>query len=48
VCFDRLYGRYSRWGGKRKYQKMSVSLEDLRGIRTGILHALGLATLAGG
>jgi mRNA interferase MazF len=45
VCFDRLWGRYSRWGGKRRYSNMFVSQDDLRAIRKGMAAALGL-TLA--
>ncbi len=42
VCFRRLSGNYYRWNGARKYQKMHVSLTELRAIRRGISAALGL------
>jgi uncharacterized protein YifN (PemK superfamily) len=46
VCFDRLSGW---WGekryGKRIYQTLLVSNEDLAEIRKGVLHALGLGAL---
>lgn len=42
VCFERLWGRYSRWQGKREYVKMQVSIDDLRAIRQGMAQSLGL------
>jgi len=46
VGFDRLRGWYSRWNGKRQYQTILVGLEDLRGIRAGVLHGRGFGQLA--
>ncbi len=43
VSFDRLWGYHYRWNGARKYQKMQVSLTDLKAIRKGILASLGLS-----
>lgn len=43
VCFDRLSGYHYRWAGKRKYQTMKVSADELRKIRDAILSSLGLA-----
>jgi len=42
VCFDRLWGYHTRWNGRRKYQKMQVSLVELEAIREGVLSSLGL------
>lgn len=41
VSFDRLGGYYTRWNGKRRHQKMQVSMDDLQAIRQGVLNALG-------
>ena len=41
VSFDRLGGYYTRWNGRRQYQKMHVSMEELQAIRQGVLNALG-------
>jgi mRNA interferase MazF len=41
VSFQRLWGYYTRWNGRRQYQKMSVSLADIQAIRQGVLNALG-------
>jgi mRNA interferase MazF len=42
VCFGRLSGYHYRWNGARKYRTMSVSLDELRSIRRGILASLGI------
>lgn len=42
VSFDRLVGYHTRWNGRRQYQKMRVSLQELIAIREGVLRSLGL------
>ena len=42
VSFDRLSGYHYRWGGKRVYQKMKVSLRELIAVREAVLKGLGL------
>ena len=42
VSFDRLTGYHYRWDGRRKYQKMRVSMSELIAIRDGVRAALGL------
>lgn len=42
VSFNRLSGNYIRWNGERKYQKMKISMDELKAIRAGVRAALGL------
>ncbi|WP_083965276.1 type II toxin-antitoxin system PemK/MazF family toxin [Dokdonella koreensis] len=44
VSFDRLDGYHYRWNGRRQYQKMQVSLDELRRVRAGVIEGLGLST----
>lgn len=46
VCWERLCGYHTRWAGKREYKTLRVSLGDLQAIRVGILHGLGMGSLA--
>ena len=41
VSFDRLHGHYTRWNGRRQFQSLQVSNEELAAIRCGILRAFG-------
>lgn len=42
VSFDRLWGYHTRWNGRRQYQKMRVSLDELNAIRKAVAMSLGL------
>lgn len=45
VCFERLGGYYRRWNGKREYKTLMASMNDVIGIRKGLLAGLGFGNL---